>query len=478
MGKGKYILPVLSAIGFHSPIAAQQTTKLNVLYIMSDDLNSDMGSFDDSLVQTPNLDRLREHAVRFKNAYTQFPLSGPSRASILTGLYPEHTHVHDLNTFFRDSIPNVVTLPQLFKEKGYKTIRVGKIFHANVPYDIGTSGQDDSASWNVTYNPIGRDRTEEEYITNYTPQFGLGRGMSFREIDATDDELTDGISANVGAYLIKQNKDKPFFLAIGFYRPHTPYVAPKKYFTFYPLDKISLPYVPEDDWKNKPIYAKFTDPLNWGLSETQLKEVKRAYYASISFMDAQIGKLLDALEKENLLDKTIILFQSDHGYNLGQHGQWQKRSLFEHCANTPLIISVPGVTESKETTNNVVEFVDIYPTIAKAAGLSNLSTNLDGKDLLPVLREPLKDTHEVAYTTVLRKQTATNTAPYMKMGESVWGRSIRDGRFRYTEWDEGRKGGELYDYQNDSHEFNNLYNNPKYKKVQAELRQKLHAKYK
>lgn len=482
------LLPVLGIAGHayaqQSSVSDSEQKKYNVLYIMSDDLNSDMGSFDDPLVQTPNLDRLREHAVRFMNAYTQFPLSGPSRASIMTGYYPEKTRVYDLQTSFRENIPSAVTLPELFKNNGYYTARVGKIYHAGVPFDIGGPGLDDPQSWQATYNPIGIDKTDEYKVhilpgQPIGPNRRIGSALAYMEVDGPDDLHTDAISANTARLLIKQHKDKPFFIALGFYRPHTPYVAPKKYFDLYPLDKIELPYVPDNDWDNKPAAARTVNPNNYGLPEDSLKKVKQAYYASISFIDAQIGKMLDALKEEGLEDNTIIVFQSDHGYLLGEHGLWQKQTLFEHCANTPLIISVPGITDKKESTNDVVEFVDIYPTIAGLCNLKGIPNDLSGESLLPLLKDPSTSLHEDAYTMLKRITYPKGWSLDVKMKpvSEFAGRSIRNARYRYTEWDEGNKGGELYDYQNDPHEFNNLYNNPKYKKIQAELKKKLHAKY-
>ena len=242
------------------------------------------------------------------------------------------------------------------------------------------------------------------------------------------------------------------------------------------MEQITLPEVPEDDWDNKPLYERFTDPLNWGVPADKLKEAKCAYYASISFMDAQIGKLLDTLEQEGLSEKTIVVFCSDNGYNLGQHGMWKKQALFEHTTRVPLIISVPGVTVGEGKTLRVVELLDIYPTLAEICGLKHTPRDLDGQSLLPLLKDTEAPWEGAAYSLVLR--VANPTLTYMKKGERAMGRSIRVDRYRYTEWDEGAKGGELYDYVADPNEFNNLYNNPKYKKLQEELRTKLHAKYK
>lgn len=454
--------------------------RLNVLYIMADDLNSDMGSFDDPLVQTPNLDRLRANALRFNNAYCNYPLSGPSRASIMTGYYPEKTKVYDLATFFRNTIPDAVTLPELFRKNGYFVARVGKIFHAGVPNTIGTPSQDDPQSWEVTYNPIGIDRTNQHKVHHLTPQIGLGAALAYMETgDVPDDLHTDAISANVAAMLIREHKEKPFFIATGFFRPHTPYIAPKRYFDLYPIEKIQLPYVPENDWANKPDAARNTSVLNYDLPADTLRKAKQAYYAAISFMDAQIGKLLDVLEEEDLADKTIILFQSDHGYHMGDHNLWQKQTLFEHVARTPLIISVPGLTNGKRSTNNIVEFIDIYPTIANLCGLQDMPKDLDGQDLTPILRSDNAKWHKNAYTSTRRSLYGKGWSPKNRLWNigQVIGRSIRTECYRYTEWDEGAKGGELYDYQEDPNEFNNLYDNPDYKALKDSLRTILHDKY-
>lgn len=449
-------------------------TKYNVLFIVADDLNCDMGCFDDPIVKTPNLDKLRQHAVRFNNSYCQYPFSGPSRASFLTGYSPNRTGVIDLQANFRDNLPAAVTLPELYKKNGYFTARVGKVFHAGVPNDIGKAGKDDPQSWVDTFNPIGVDKTEEDKVINYTPQRPLGSALSFMITNGSDDEHTDAIGANIACSMIKENKNKPFFIAMGFYRPHSPYVAPKKYFDLYPIEQITLPEVPENDWENRPIYERFTDPINWGVAEDKLKEAKRAYYATISFMDAQIGKLLTTLEKEGLINKTIVVFCSDNGYNLGQHGMWMKQALFEHTTRTPLIISVPGITNKEAKSSRIVEMLDIYPTLANLCELKHIPQDLDGRNLMPLLKDVNAQWDDVATSLVVR--TGNPSIKYMKKGEKVIGKSIRVERYRYTEWDNGEKGGELYDYQVDPNENNNLYNNPKYRKIQEELKLGLRSK--
>jgi uncharacterized sulfatase len=288
--------------------------------------------------------------------------------------------------------------------------------------------------------------------------------------DGEDEEQTDGIVAKEAIQIMENNKDKPFFLAVGFYRPHCPYVAPKKYFDLYPLDKVSVVKEDSSDWNDKPQIAKSTDPLNYGLDETKLREALRAYYASISFMDAQVGKVLDALERLKLKENTIIVFCSDHGYNVGQHGQWMKQSLFENSARVPLIIALPGLTNGKSSLRTV-ELLDIYPTLAELCGL-NPPKDIQGKSLLPLIKNPNEKWDKPAYTQVQR--IINRDKPDQKI---IMGRSVRTERLRYTEWDEGKEGVELYDYQTDPREFTNLAKNDKYKATIKSLSALLRKSY-
>ena len=428
----------------------QQKKKYNVLFIASDDLNNDMECYGFSFVKTPNLNRLTAKATRFDRAYNQYPLCNPSRASLLTGYRPDVTGVYNLQNNFRENLPNAVTLPQLFMNNEYYTARVGKIFHYGVPGQIGTNGMDDSVSWNHRVNPKGRDKEEEHLLTNYTPNIPLGAAMSYLIAEGSDEEQTDGMIADAAINIMQEKKDDPFFLAVGFFRPHCPFVAPQKYFDLYPLDKIPLPKENTTDWNDKPAIAKRTDPLHYDLDETKRRELLRAYYASITFMDAQVGKLLDALDRLKLTDNTIVVFWSDHGYNVGQHGQWQKQSLFEHSARTPMIIAVPGITSGK-TTGRTVELLDIYPTLADLCGLKS-PADLQGKSLVSLLKNPASNWNKAAFTQTTR---ITN-------GQMIMGRSVRTERWRYTEWNEGKDGVELYDYTTDPDEFINLAKDSKY----------------
>jgi iduronate 2-sulfatase len=430
-----------------------QPKKYNVLFIAADDLNNDIGAFGNTFVKTPNIDRLAQRGVRFDRAYTQFPLCSPSRSSLLTGQRPDVTGIYELQTHFRKNLPDIVTLPQLFKNNNYYSARVGKIFHYGVPGQIGTDGLDDAVSWDHKINPKGRDKTEESLVKNLTPKRPLGSALAYLATEGTDDEHTDGIITNEAIKLLEEKKNDPFFLAVGFFRPHSPYVAPKKYFDQYPLDKIPLPKEVENDLDDVPEAALFTKPSHWGLTEPERREALRAYYAAISFMDAQVGKLLDALDRLKLSDNTIIVFWSDHGYNVGQHGQWMKQSLFENSARVPLIISVPGGLKGKAS-GRTVELLDIYPTLAELTGLDP-HQKLQGKSLTPLLKNPAAKWDKPAYTQVRR--------------DKIFGRSVRTERFRYTEWDEGRAGAELYDHQSDPGEFKNLAKDNNHIKTVNEL---------
>jgi iduronate 2-sulfatase len=433
------LLAALTVTG-QSVQSQRKKPKYNVLFIAVDDLNTDLGAYGNKFVKSPNIDRLASRGVKFDRAYTQFPLCSPSRSSLLTGQRPDVTKIYELQTHFRKNLPDIVTLPQLFKNNKYYSARVGKIYHYGVPGQIGTDGLDDPISWDHKVNPRGRDKDEEALIKNLTPDRGLGSALAWRATEGNDEEQTDGKVASEAIKLLNEHKDEPFFLAVGFYRPHSPYVAPKKYFDQYPLESIPLPKEVPNDLDDIPEAALFTKPAHWGLGEPERREALRAYYATITFMDAQVGRVLDALDKLKLTDKTIIVLWSDHGYNVGQHGQWMKQSLFENSARVPLIISAPGLSKGKSS-GRTVELLDIYPTLAELCGLDP-GQKLQGESLIPLLKKPDAPWKKAAYTQVRR-------------GE-IFGRSVRTERFRYTEWDEGRAGTELYDHQKDPGEFTNL----------------------
>jgi len=442
--------------------AARPTGKPNVLFIAADDLNNDLGSYGHPTVKSPNIDRLAARGVRFDRAYNQFPLCSPSRTSLMTGLRPDTTKVYDLQKHFRSVLPDVVTLSQLFQRNGYVAARVGKIYHYGNPGQIGTDGLDDPKSWNRVVNPRGVDKDEETVLTNHTPTRGLGSSLSLYASPAADEEHTDGKVASETIKLLEQSKDQPFFIAAGFYRPHCPYIAPKKYFDLYPIEKIAAPKFLAEELANVPQAALWTDPPHFGVGAQAQREAIQAYYASISFLDANVGRLLDALDRLQLTDNTLIVFWSDHGYLLGQHGQWMKQSLFEGSARNPLIIAGPGVAKGGAS-GRTVELVDLYPTLADLCGLAEAPKNLAGRSLRPLLKNPNAKWDKAAITQVQRG-AGQNT---------FMGYSVRDERWRYTEWDKGSRGVELYDEANDPRETRNLANDPKYAKIAAAMKKLL-----
>ena len=327
-------------------IISHSEEKLNVLFIIADDLNCDLGAYGNLVIKTPNIDRLAERGVLFENAHSQYPWCGPSRASFMTGMYTNQTKIVRNNMNLRSSVPDVVTLGQRFRQQGYQSVRIGKIFHYDNPSAIGTSGNDDIYSWDQTVNPYGRDKIEEYKINTLTPR-KYGATLSWLAAEGKDEEQTDGIAASEAIKKLNDfaSRDTPFFLAVGFFRPHTPFVAPKKYFDLYDQEKIEIPEVPIDYLATLPepaaksIRAK-KDQLN--LEKERAQEIKEAYYATISFVDAQVGRILDQLEANGQDKNTVIVFTSDHGYHLGEHGHWQKNTLFENATRIPLIISTPN----------------------------------------------------------------------------------------------------------------------------------------
>ena len=447
--------------------------KPNVLFIAIDDLAPALRCYGNLIAKTPHIDRLATTGVRFDRAYNQLPLCNPTRASVMTGLRPDTIKVYDLDRHFRDEAPKAVTLSQTFMRHGWWAGRVGKIYHYNVPASIGTDGFDDPPSWQKTVNPKGRDKTDEALIFNAEPHRKISAALSWLAAEGTDEEQTDGMITTEAIKLMAQKRDKPFFLGVGFFRPHTPFVAPKKYFAMYPLKDMRLPYAPKGDRDDIPTaaFAHNCPVPHYNLDELTLRKALQAYYATISFVDSQVGRLMTALDELKLADNTIVVLWSDHGYHLGEHnGIWQKRTLFEQSARSPLIIRAPGMKGNGTASTRIVEFVDIYPTLTDLAGLKN-PEGLEGRSLKPLLQNPLAEWNGKAITQVLRP--ADNRLP-----KPVMGRSIRTDRWRYSDWAEGKSGVELYDHAADPMEFNNLALKPdaEAKAVMQHLRKLLEKK--
>jgi iduronate 2-sulfatase len=431
------------------------TAKPNVLLLICDDLNCDLGCYGHPLVKSPHIDRLAERGVRFDSAYCQFPLCGPSRASFMTGLYPDQTLVRRNAVYIREHVPNVQTMSQMFRNNGYFATRIGKIYHYNVPKHIGTSGHDDPYSWDFTINPRGRDKDDEDLIFSLRPG-SFGGTMSWLAADGTDEEQTDGIAATDAVRLLKQyaKEERRFFLAVGLFRPHTPYVAPKKYFDMYPREKIVVPDVPEGYLDTLPTPARQSisrKKEQFNLPDDLARQAIQAYYASTTFADAQVGRVLEALDQTGLASNTIVLFTSDHGYHMGEHGHWQKTTLFENAARVPLIIAGPGTKAAGESTTMPAEMVDFYPTLAELCGLA-APQYVSGVSLAPVLRDSSATPRQAALTQYAN------------------GYSIRTPRHRYTEWgEEAAEGAELYDRESDPQEMVNLANRPEHEETVRQL---------
>ena len=466
---------VMLVFGLFAASCMQESDPPNVLFITVDDLNTDLGTYDHDLVNSPHIDRLAARGVRFDRAYCQYPVCSPSRSSFLTGLYPEQTGVLTNQDSFRQNIPDIPTIPQWFREHGYHTARVGKIFHYGVPRQIGSDGMDDPRSWSETVNPRGIDREVHDRIHTLVPN-QFGGTLSWLRLERDEGLHTDELGAAAAIRIMEEQHPsrtgKPLFLAVGFYRPHTPFVAPTPYFELYPLDQIDPVIELLGDRADIPIAALADRPRQRELTVEQRREIIQAYYASVSLMDAQVGRLLNALEQLDLDDNTIVVFVSDHGYHLGHHGLWQKGDLFEGSVRVPLIVAGPEGQQNGSGTKALVELVDLYPTLVDLAGLP-APEHLKGQSLRPVLEDTERPGRATAFTVGWSR--AAWMHPEMS-GRNVMGYSIRTERFRYTEWDGGNAGAELYDYDMDPMEINNLVDDPIYADTLAKLKRLIESR--
>lgn len=449
------------AAGAAAAVSAQSRRPKNVLFLAADDMNNALGCYGHKLVKSPNIDRLAARGVRFDRAYCQFPLCGPSRASLMTGKRPDTTKVLGNNVDFRDHLPNAVTLPQLFKNSGWYAAREGKMFHMNVPGEVTLPRFQDEPSWNHSVSPGGPEAKTPGELHRLSPP-GTQLGMQWLSA-ASGEGQSDSNAAERAIALLEKHSKEPFFLGVGFLRPHLPFVAPAKFYDLYPLDSIPLPNNPAGDLDDIPAAAKGVRSFLWnhmGMNERQIREARRGYYASTSFMDEQLGRVLDAMERLKLMEDTIIVFWGDHGWNLGEHTRWQKMSLMEDSARVPLIISAAGSKGNGKVCTSLVEFVDLYPTLAGMCGLKP-PADLEGQSLQPLLDNPSRPFKKAAFTQIAF--------------EDITGRAMRTARYRYIRW-EGKGGGEeLYDHQSDPGEFTNLAVKPEAKSLVEQQRRMFDA---
>ena len=481
-------LSSMAALGLLSlgiGLQAAETKPLNVLFIAVDDLRPELSCYGNTVVKTPNFDRLARRGMVFNRAYCQQAVCSPSRASIMTGKRPDATRVWDLETHFRVALPNVKTVGQYFKEHGYFSQGMGKIFHG---------GFDDEPTWSTPWMtpkaPAYAKAPTATDVVKEDPK-NKGKGVAFEAGDVADDFYTDGKTSRLAAQTIAEltKKGQPFFLAVGLSKPHLPFVSPKKYWDLYDPAKIpdtaspfpvgAPAYVGDSDSGEFRAYTN-VPPKDKKLARTPLpaafaQQVRHGYYAAVSYTDANLGILLDALDKEGIADHTVIVLWGDHGWKLGDHEEWGKHTNFEVDARVPLIFSYPGQKTAGQKTSSLVEFVDVYPTLADLCGLPKPTT--DGVSLKPVLENPAVTVKPVAISQY--PKTARAAGESKAGGQRVMGYSIRDERWRLTLWrslaDNSIVDTELYDEVNAPTEPENLAGKPEHKEVIARLSQYLPA---
>lgn len=446
--------------------ALQVSASPNVLFIVADDLNCAISPYGDPVAVTPNLERLAKRGLVFERAYCQQAVCNPSRASFLTGLRPNTTGVDDLSKWFRESATGgstLVTLPQHFKNHGYFCQDIGKIFH-------NTGETQDRRSWSIDEVLFHGSHADDTIFKNAPPKPGEVKPTYKAPVteahDVPDSAYRDGQIANFAAAMLSDQKgnQQPFFLAVGFWRPHLPFVAPKKYWDLYDPARIPLPaapYPPENApdiamHPSKEIHGYGLTPQDRDFTEDEIRHLRHGYYASISFMDAQLGKILDALDDSGHAEDTIIVFTSDHGFHIGEHTLWGKTSNFELDARVPLIIASPKHAAGRgKKTQALAELVDLYPTLAELAGIDgDASKRLEGASLVPVLADPSATVKDAAFT---QHQSPFYGPPSKWI---AWGYSVRTDRWRYTEWRNIKTGvvmdRELYDHDADPSETRNV----------------------
>lgn len=471
-----YFVGITCACLLHAfSITVAKETRPNVLFIVCDDLNTHVSTSGYSNIQTPTFDRLAASGMTFRRAYCQYPVCGPSRASFLSGLYPQSTGVLDNGTDIDAVRPGSVSMPRRFRESGYWTAAVGKVFHHagmdpnGATWDKVASFDNDEmplvkpirAEFEAEHGPIGRGNNRKKWkelyhsIAKQTRDQHVGYGPSGLQ----DEQHRDGRNAKQVVSWLEEvsNSDKPFFIACGIQKPHVPFLAPDSYFELYPLSALNVPPASLGFWRSAPKRAMTKRYEQFGfrfeVEDTQLRrEYVQAYHACISFIDAQIGVVLDGLEQTGHWGDTIVVLTSDHGYMLGEHFMWGKVMLFDQCARVPMLVRVPGKTKAASVSEGLVELVDLYPTLSELCRVIPPS-DLQGSSLVSRLSEPRESGKECAYTVVNR-------------GERL-GKAIYTDRWRYAIWPDGE---ELFDLQNDPGEQQNVAASSRHESILAGMR--------
>ena len=448
--------------------AEAERPKLNVLFIAVDDLRPELACYGHPQIRSPQIDKLAARGMLFERAYCQQAVCAPSRASLLTGCRPDTTRIYDLQTPLRKAMPNVLSLPQHLRKNGYETVSLGKIYHHwNDDNGIGWS----VPAWHPSGEWKGRGYRSPESLRameerdKATPAM-KGIGPAFEAADVPDNGYPDGATADKAIEELRRLKGAPFFLAIGFLKPHLPFNAPKKYWDLYRREDIKLPT--NRDWpKDMPPIAgsnwgelrQYTGiPARGNLPDDQARELIHGYYACVSYTDAQVGRVLDELDRLGLRERTLVVLWGDHGWKLGEYSAWCKHTNFELDTHAPLLLSVPGQKNAGKKTRAFVEFVDIYPTLCEAAGLS-LPAHLEGTSMLPLLDDPERPWRAAAFSQYPRGR--------------IMGYTMRTDRYRYTEWIDRRtkeiQARELYDHETDPGENVNLAGHPDHKETVEKL---------
>jgi len=467
---------LLGAMPLSSVPAAERP---NVLFIAVDDLRPELGCYGQSLVRSPNIDRLAQSGTVFLKAYCQQAVCAPSRASLLSGCRPDTTKIYDLQTPLHKSMPDVLTLPHLFKNSGYTTISLGKIYHRADDDPEGWTERDAVANRGLRYA-----LKENQEIIRRKHQIAKKKGERIRywhgcanateRADVADDTYRDGAICVAAVDALRQHQQVPFFLAVGFHRPHLPFVAPKRYWDLYDREQFPLPS------RVKPVGAPTIAFDNWGelrayrdilnaelLNEAKTRELIHGYYACVSYVDALVGRLLDELDRLGLRDRTVVVLWGDHGWKLGDYGQWCKHTNFEFDTHAPLIFRAPGFVGNQRSPS-LVEFVDIYPTLADLCGLG-VPHHCEGVSLVPLLKDPKRSWKTAAFSQYPR-------------AENVMGYSMRTDRYRYTEWlnqDTGEvMATELYNHDTGQLASRNLASDPDCADTAKRLSAKLKAGWK